>query len=365
MDPSNAFMLYDIHDIIENENYDFVGGGEIRVSKYIKFFKSRGFNVEIITQLPKDPRFRVKGKNKVLYFNIHDPRKPVNFFLALKLFKSLKLMKSEVVYRRVFNPDLFFLGLFGRLFKKRIIYNFASDLEFSFIKSPFSLKETFFKLQFLAGLFLCSKLILQSEHQQTLIPGILKRKCFLLKKGVDQIILDDEIAPFSDRRFFFWVGRFDRVKAPGYLMKLAPLGMPIKIAGRIPESFRSLLKRLQDFKNVEYLGILKPSELKKYYSKAFALINTSFCEGFPETFLEAWNCGTPVITRKFDLDNIRARNAGLYAHGSTGQFLEYMKQISSEKAFFDRLSSAARALIKDELNSSREMKSLVKILSKT
>lgn len=47
-------------------------------------------------------------------------------------------------------------------------------------------------------------------------------------------------------------------------------------------------------------GELSHEQLRREYSSALLLVNTSEAEGFPNTFLEAWQCGTPVVTIGID-----------------------------------------------------------------
>jgi glycosyltransferase involved in cell wall biosynthesis len=56
----------------------------------------------------------------------------------------------------------------------------------------------------------------------------------------------------------------------------------------------------------------------RFYERAAALVCTSSVEGFPNTFVEAWSRGLPVIST-FDPDGVIARGGlGLVARDSAG-----------------------------------------------
>jgi len=57
-----------------------------------------------------------------------------------------------------------------------------------------------------------------------------------------------------------------------------------------------------------------PDEIHQYYERALALINTSAYEGFPNTYLEAWRVGTPVLALSVDPDRFLQQ-------GEPGEFL--------------------------------------------
>ena len=59
--------------------------------------------------------------------------------------------------------------------------------------------------------------------------------------------------------------------------------------------------------NIEYLGQVPPLKAQQVIADAAVLLCTSDVEGFPNTFVQAWSCGTPVVSLKIDPDQIIAR----------------------------------------------------------
>jgi len=74
---------------------------------------------------------------------------------------------------------------------------------------------------------------------------------------------------------------------------------------RSPESFaENVANRLRTMPNVTYLGQVPPERCREVVSHASVLLSTSDEEGFPNTFLEAWSKGTPVVSLNIDPEGV-------------------------------------------------------------
>ena len=64
------------------------------------------------------------------------------------------------------------------------------------------------------------------------------------------------------------------------------------------------LKKQFAIPNVKFIEFVPFEEIDDYFANAKLFINTSDDEGFPNTFIQARNNGTPVISFNVDPDNI-------------------------------------------------------------
>jgi glycosyltransferase involved in cell wall biosynthesis len=83
-----------------------------------------------------------------------------------------------------------------------------------------------------------------------------------------------------------------------------------------PEYSTRIMAELRTIPNVEFLGQVAPDKTMQIIADAGSLLSTSDEEGFPNTFLEAWASGTPVVTLKVDPDSLIMRH-GLGAVSGT------------------------------------------------
>lgn len=143
------------------------------------------------------------------------------------------------------------------------------------------------------------------------------------------------------REGFLWIGRLNRTdKRPHLFLDLAaefpdeqftlvgPTGDDEAYTCRVRD-------RAAETRNVTDAGAVSPSAIHDYYRDAIALVNTSPAdrEGFPNTFLEAWRVGTPVLSLAVNTRRFLADGPDSHLGFAGGEF--------------DRLVSLARTLADD------------------
>ena len=93
--------------------------------------------------------------------------------------------------------------------------------------------------------------------------------------------------------------------------------------------------------NVTWLGSVARNDLPALYKRASCLLCTSIYEGFPNTFLEAWSLGKPVVTT-FDPDQL-VRSLGLGAVGANADDLAAkLAALLSDESAWNTASVKAR-----------------------
>ena len=103
------------------------------------------------------------------------------------------------------------------------------------------------------------------------------------------------------------------------------------------------MDQLRSLPNVEFLGQVEPERAEQIIAEAALLLSTSSAEGFPNTFLQAWANGTPVVTLSIDPDNvIQNRGLGAVAGGIDGAIANIEALVNSPKRRQDVARSAQR-----------------------
>jgi glycosyltransferase involved in cell wall biosynthesis len=160
------------------------------------------------------------------------------------------------------------------------------------------------------GLARTDRILVQHQGQMSQLAPCWRAKACILPSIVGEIML---VKSHAERtQYVAWVAMLRQAKRPDVLIEIArkvPTLRFIVCGG--PTTFMSpsgyserIIKELRALPNVDYRGQVAPEEAQEVIANAAILLSTSDEEGFPNTFLQAWSNGTPVVSLSVDPDNI-------------------------------------------------------------
>jgi glycosyltransferase involved in cell wall biosynthesis len=189
---------------------------------------------------------------------------------------------------------------------------FDSDVE---PRRALSMRRRWWRL-YAWGLSRTDKILVQHQGQLTGLAERWRSKAAVVYSIAGPI---SDMKPHSEREAYVaWVGQLRQPKRPDLLIEIArnAPGIRFVVCGA-PTNHRStpgygerIQQTLEAVPNVEYLGFVAPARAEQVIAGASVLLSTSDAEGFPNTFLQAWAAGTPVLSLGIDPDAIIER-AGL------------------------------------------------------
>jgi glycosyltransferase involved in cell wall biosynthesis len=165
------------------------------------------------------------------------------------------------------------------------------------------------------GLRSADQLIVQTKKQQAMLKNGFGLEALVLPMPCPDpaASLPPAAGPRSGR--VLWLARACRQKRPDRLLDLAEacpeIGFDLVGPFYADAYAQGVLRRAQGIGNVTVHGAAGRDRVAVFYQNAACLCNTSDYEGFPNTFLEAWSWGLPVVSM-FDPDSLLAgKNLGL------------------------------------------------------
>jgi glycosyltransferase involved in cell wall biosynthesis len=152
--------------------------------------------------------------------------------------------------------------------------------------------------------------------------------------------------PREARPRFLWAGRIAPEKRPELLLELARRcpGTDFDIVGSaapgVPANL--LAAAAAEIPNLRLHGFVHHGDLGKFYDQALALVCTSAREGFPNTFLEAWSRGRPVLTT-VDPDGVVYEEGIGVVGGDVGELAQTVRDVEGRGDMWAGMASRARA----------------------
>ncbi|MDB6136865.1 MAG: glycosyl transferase, group 1 [Verrucomicrobiales bacterium] len=148
-----------------------------------------------------------------------------------------------------------------------------------------------------------------------------------------------------ENKRILWLARVCRQKRPDRLLELAVLcpEFIFDLVGPVyPDAYsQDVIARAKKLKNVIVHGSASREMVSAYYEKAFCLCCTSDNEGFPNTFLEAWSNGLPVVST-FDPDSLIAKRELGFSVENVEQMASMLHHLADSKDLYCEISSRAR-----------------------
>jgi glycosyltransferase involved in cell wall biosynthesis len=260
------------------------------------------------------------------------------------LIAALQYADADIYYHNGSEDITGQVGLWCKLNGKKFIFSSASDVDCD--KELPELRHLHERILYKIGIKLAHLNITQTR---------LQKKAFFNSFNLDSKVLpmpcEGPIGTEYDQRKFpqeiniLWIGRINRDKRLELFLEIAKRFKDIKfhVAGKpnntnYPEI---MFQEMKKYANVKYHGALEKNKMKELYNDAFALCNTSKYEGFPNTYLEAWSYGIPVLTT-VDPDGIIQSNDLGYKLNNVREFNEKISELLGSMDLWERLSRSAR-----------------------
>lgn len=212
-----------------------------------------------------------------------------------KIWRGLKIADADIYFTRGegFIPGI--LKIFCEIYKKKYVFSGAHDT--NFIPGQRRLRFARDRILFEYGFKRADAIIVQSENQHKLLKE---------NYGIDGTIIRN-IYPEKNhfkvfqKKHILWVANLREFKRPELYLDIAkkfPQEKFIMIGGSAYNSkyYDNIKNTAESIPNLDFKGFIPFEETEQYFDGAKFFVNTSKYEGFPNTFLQAWCRGIPVVT---------------------------------------------------------------------
>ncbi len=262
------------------------------------------------------------------------------------MWSAMARADADLYYTSCAGMHVGLVALFCRRHRKRFVFRAASDTDCG--RSRLLVRFARDRWLYEYGLRRADAILVQSVSQAESLAH-----CYGLAGRVAGMLVEN-LQPAAARDIdVLWVSNIRRVKRPDRILELAERLPEVRIhmvGGPLPGE-ESLFRDVRDTAaaktNLTFHGRLSYRDADHLYGRAKVLVNTSDVEGFPNSYLQAWIKGVPVVTL-IDPDRIIERERLGVAVGSAAQIPAAVRHLLGDPTAWDAASDRCRAFMARE-----------------
>jgi len=298
------------------------GGAELQTTLLAHGLAERGLDVAHIVYPIDDPR-PLEAPAPALVHREYSP--PAHRLHAVRelagVWRALTAANAEVVVVRGSGGYVVPAAAWCRRRGRSLVFAASNDLDFDLQRPdrrPVTLRA------YGVAARQAKRLVVQTSRQAELAPRVFPT--------LDPVLIPSFAQPAepasTKAEYFLWIDRLVSYKHPERFLDLVESLPEARFRMIAPESSETApdLKqrvhaRVAALPNVEMVGQQSREQIFAAMHDAAAVVKTSEVEGMPNTFLEAWSRGLPVLSLSVDPDHrIEEHGVGLLAGGSPERF---------------------------------------------
>jgi glycosyltransferase involved in cell wall biosynthesis len=345
--PSIAIVAHNAYGPMAGSTSGHIGGVEWQTSLTARWLAREGYPVSLVTWADGPPGDETFHGVRVVKVCRRDAGLRGLRFLHPRwtgLAGALGRAGADVYYHNGAEEVTGQVGLWCRLKGRGFVFSAACDTD---CERALPSLDTRSRILYRRGLRDAHARVVQTDTQARLL-----RESF----GLDSIVIpmpcpgptDAEFVPRSEpaSRRILWIARVTRQKRPDRLLDVARLCPELQFDLVGPsdggEYASGVLDAARSVPNVTVHGAVPREQSRRFFREAAMLLSTSDFEGFPNTFLEAWSVGLPIVST-FDPDTVIARHdLGFVAAGTEDLARSVRTLLESRPTWADKSARARR-----------------------
>jgi len=370
------------YHILENRG----GGAEVQAWLMAKELARRGFDVVYIAQSVKGKAGRLETIDNVKVRWV----KYAHYFRwanGWSYYRALKEENPDIIVQRMASFVTGIIGFYAKKFKKKFVWictDNESPRKWLFLNEQkkitrenkvnllkaivFLFNAIIYDFSRQWGMKRISFAFTQNEIQKKLLKEEFGLESFRMISGHDVPTNKRPIEERLTNKIVLWVASFGQKKRPEKFIELARIARNtdfrfIMIGSKDDKAYvRNLFEDKPD--NLEWLGRLPFEETILWFDQAAFFINTSSNrgEGFPNTFIQAWLRGVPVVTLEVDPDGIIEKHKLGKVSRDVRGMLDSLIELSKDNAAYKQISEEAIHYAKEKHSISAMVENFLNIL---
>lgn len=327
---------------------DYFGGESVQQTLLAKAFRDSGYDVSMIVKDHGQPQGEIiDGIQVWKTFKEHEGLPVLRFFYPrlTSIITALKKADADIYYQSCASSITGIVARFCKKNNRKFIFRLAHDSDcipgkqiIRFWRDR-KLYEYGLRRTTLIAAQGFKQVDLLKKHYQ--IDSIPVNMTVELPDNSDDVVKDIDV---------LWVNNYRDFKRPELVLELAKL-LPeyniTMIGGSLPGHealFDNINKQSVNIDNLNVIGPIPYHDVNRFFLRAKVFINTSEWEGFPNSFLQAWIRGVPVVSF-FDPDDLIVNQSMGLVPKDVNDMASNIKHILSDNAVRAKIAETAKKYV--------------------
>lgn len=340
-----CFVNYDNYPVL-NPQYggNYIGGESVQQVLLAKALTKRGHEVSTVVADLGQPGGELIDGIRVWKTFAPGAGVPVLRFLHPKLtsiISALRCADADIYYQSCAGMVTGVTAWYARRNDRKFVFRIAHDSDC--IPGQQIIPYWRDRKLYEYGLKKADLVVAQTALQATL----LRRNYGVSSAEINMIVAPPFEGEMERDIDVLWVNNFRSFKKPERFLDLAralPDVRMVMVGGPCPGEeglFEAIRREASSLPNLQLTGFVPYHEVNTYYSRARVFVNTSDVEGFPNSYLQAWVRGTPVVAF-FDPDGLIAREGLGHKANDLSDMVAAMRRFMADARYWEGVSVQAR-----------------------
>jgi len=306
-----CFIAHLAYGALTGGRRGFIGGVEKQTALMARWLAARGHSVSVLTwNEGQEDNTEIDGVRVITMCRKEAGIKGLRFFWPkwTSLVAAMRRADADVYYQNCGECVTGQVALWCRRHGRKFIYSVANDTDCDRrLPEMHTLRE---RVLYRYGLKTADEVVVQTKNQQDMLRRGFGREAIVIPmpcRGPSEDRYAGSEGERNASQRVLWIGRICAQKRPDRLLDLAEAcpDVSFDLVGPAAETeySRAVCERAKTLLNVTVHGPATRERVPEFYRKARIMCCTSDFEGFPNTFLEAWSWGLPIVST-FDPDGL-------------------------------------------------------------
>lgn len=358
-----AIYSYHLYEMVDRPG-SLAGGMELQSLLLGRGLSARGVEVEFMVgdSGQRDVELREGWTFRKLLVGTGSPWRKARRFVG-----ALRGSKAEIVIERGASDLTGILYLACRILRKKFVFAGASDVNFVRTANDPGITTRGRRFLYRLAISGADAIVVQKWSQLHALQKHYRRNGVRIRSLLSIL---PESGPGAHGGEIVWISNLHRYKRPDIALDLAgmlPQYSFLLVGGaRDPSYAEDIRRRAAELPNVRMEGFVPQERIRDILFRARLLINTTVVdgtleEGFPNTFLQAWACGVPIVSLISDPDGMIAEHGLGFRAGTVDVMAERIGQLMTDASLHAAISARCRSLVSTEFDAGKTIEAYLNL----